>query len=40
LLDEHGQVLGIADLQLKNSPGLNFFVPIGDALVFLGVEPQ
>lgn len=40
LLDEHGQVLGIADLQLKNSPGLNFFVPIADALVFLGVEPQ
>jgi S1-C subfamily serine protease len=40
LLDERGQVLGIADLQLKNSPGLNFFVPIGDALVFLGVDPQ
>jgi S1-C subfamily serine protease len=38
LLNEHGEVVGIADLSSRGAPGINFFVPIGDALMFLGVE--
>jgi S1-C subfamily serine protease len=40
LVDDHGQVLGIADLSFRNNPGINFFVPVGDALLFLGAEPR
>lgn len=40
LLYDHGEVVGIADLSLRNDPGINFFVPVGDALLFLGAEPR
>lgn len=44
LLDEKGQVLGIADQgELVGDVvplGINFFVPIGDALLFLKAEPR
>jgi S1-C subfamily serine protease len=41
LVDEKGEVVGLTDigLQPNGAPaGLNFFVPIGDALDFLGLE--
>ena len=43
LLDEKGQVLGFTDkgLRTPEAPtGLNFFVPIDDALRFLSAEPR
>lgn len=43
LLDEQGRVLGFTDkgLRTPEAPtGLNFFVPIDDALRFLSAEPQ
>jgi S1-C subfamily serine protease len=43
LLDEQGRVLGFTDIGIrtKEAPtGLNFFVPIDDALRFLSAEPQ
>ena len=43
LLDEQGRVLGFTDkgIRTKDAPtGLNFFVPIDDALRFLSAEPQ
>ena len=43
LLDEQGQVLGFTDLGMRTADaptGLNFFVPIDDALRFLSAEPQ
>jgi S1-C subfamily serine protease len=38
LLNDSGEVIGIADLSDRANPGINFFVPIGDALIFLGVD--
>lgn len=40
LLDEHGAVVGLTDWGVPNSEGssLNFFIPIGDALDFLGLK--
>jgi serine protease Do len=38
LLNESGEVIGIADLSNRATPGINFFVPIGDALLFLGID--
>jgi S1-C subfamily serine protease len=38
LLNDRGEVIGIADLSNRANPGINFFVPIGDALLFLGVD--
>lgn len=43
LLDENGAVVGVADLGLDINgamTGLNFFIPIGDALDFLALKPQ
>jgi serine protease Do len=44
LLNERGEVLGFTDLSLRersDTPtGLNFFVPIRDALDFLSAEPR
>ena len=43
LLDEQGRVLGFTDKGLRTAEaptGLNFFVPIDDALRFLSAEPQ
>jgi S1-C subfamily serine protease len=43
LLDEQGRVLGFTDRGLRSAEaptGLNFFVPIDDALRFLSAEPQ
>ncbi|HEY4031290.1 MAG TPA: serine protease [Caulobacteraceae bacterium] len=43
LLDEQGRVLGFTDKGLRSAEaptGLNFFVPIDDALRFLAAEPQ
>ena len=43
LLDEQGRVLGFTDKGLRSAEaptGLNFFVPIDDALRFLSAEPQ
>ncbi len=43
LLDEQGEVLGFTDIGLrtKDAPtGLNFFVPVDDALRFLSAEPR
>lgn len=43
LLDEQGRVLGFTDKALRSAEaptGLNFFVPIDDALRFLSAEPQ
>lgn len=43
LLDEKGQVLGFTDKGLRTAEaptGLNFFVPIDDALRFLSAEPR
>lgn len=44
LLDEQGEVLGIADMVLREGgdipTGINYFVPIDDALRFLAAEPQ
>jgi serine protease Do len=43
LLDDKGQVLGFTDLGMRTAEaptGLNFFVPIDDALRFLSAEPQ
>jgi len=43
LLDEQGRVLGFTDKGLRSPDaptGLNFFVPIDDALRFLSAEPQ
>ena len=40
LLDENGEVIGIADLSNRTNPGINFFVPIGDALLFLGINSR
>jgi S1-C subfamily serine protease len=44
LLDEQGRVLGLTDWGVRErneaNTGLNFFVPINDALLFLGAEPH
>jgi len=43
LLDEQGRVLGFTDKGIRTAEaptGLNFFVPIDDALRFLSAEPQ
>lgn len=45
LLDEKGQVLGICDLTFRPAgadvpTGINYFIPIDDALRFLSAEPQ
>jgi S1-C subfamily serine protease len=40
LLNERGEVIGIADLSNRANPGINFFVPIGDALLFLGIDDR
>jgi S1-C subfamily serine protease len=44
LLDEKGQVLGVTDWAVREraggGTGLNFFVPINDALLFLAAEPR
>ena len=44
LLDEKGAVLGICDLSFRERgdvpTGINYFVPIDDALRFLSAEPQ
>ena len=43
LLDEQGRVLGFTDIGIRTAEaptGLNFFVPIDDALRFLSAEPQ
>lgn len=43
LLDEQGRVLGFTDKGFRSAEaptGLNFFVPIDDALRFLSAEPQ
>jgi S1-C subfamily serine protease len=40
LLNDNGEVIGIADLSDRANPGINFFVPIGDALLFLGVDAR
>jgi S1-C subfamily serine protease len=43
LLNEKGEVLGFTDIGLrpKDAPtGLNFFVPIRDALDFLSLEQR
>ena len=45
LLNEKGEVLGICDLSFRpggaeTPSGINFFVPIGDALLFLAAEPR
>ncbi len=43
LLDEQGRVLGFTDKGLRSAEaptGLNFFVPMDDALRFLSAEPQ
>lgn len=45
LLDDKGQVLGITDFVRTDGDGdlhtgLNFFVPINDALLFLSAEPR
>jgi serine protease Do len=44
LLDEKGEVLGITDWAMREradaNTGLNFFTPIGDALLFLSAEPH
>jgi S1-C subfamily serine protease len=44
LLNERGEVLGIADLSLRERgdvpTGINYFVPIDDALRFLSAEPR
>ena len=45
LLDEKGEVLGICDLTYRPAgadvpTGINYFIPIDDALRFLSAEPQ
>jgi S1-C subfamily serine protease len=45
LLDEKGEVLGICDLTFRPAgadvpTGINYFIPIDDALRFLAAEPQ
>jgi S1-C subfamily serine protease len=45
LLDEQGRVLGICDLTYRPAgvdvpTGINYFIPIDDALRFLSAEPQ
>jgi S1-C subfamily serine protease len=43
LLNEQGEVLGLTDIgiRLPDAPtGLNFFIPIRDALDFLSLEPR
>ena len=44
LLDEKGEVLGICDLSFRERgdvpTGINYFVPIDDALRFLSAEPR
>jgi S1-C subfamily serine protease len=45
LLDEKGEVLGICDLSYRPAgadvpTGINYFIPIDDALRFLSAEPQ
>jgi S1-C subfamily serine protease len=43
LLDEQGEAVGLAEagLQPAGAPvGINLFTPIGDALDFLGAQPQ
>jgi S1-C subfamily serine protease len=41
LLDAHGEVIGLTDKGMSPEAGssLNFFIPIGDALDFLGLKP-
>ena len=42
LLDENGSLIGITDLGFQNDgpAGLNFFIPIGDAMDFLNLEQK
>lgn len=43
LLNDRGEVLGFTDLGIRSPEaptGLNFFVPIDDALRFLSAEPR
>jgi serine protease Do len=42
LLDENGAVIGIAvsGIEAGGPVGINFFIPIGDALDFLNLEPK
>lgn len=43
LLDEKGSLIGLTDIGVQNAgqpAGLNLFIPIGDALDFLSLEPQ
>jgi S1-C subfamily serine protease len=42
LLDENGSLIGITDLGIQNNgpAGLNFFIPIGDVMDFLSLEPH
>jgi S1-C subfamily serine protease len=43
LLDEQGRVIGICDAGItanQAQQGLNFFVPVGDALDFLSLQPR
>ena len=42
LLDENGSLIGITDLGIQNNgpAGSNFFIPIGDVMDFLSLEPH
>jgi S1-C subfamily serine protease len=43
LLNEKGELIGLTDLGVQNAgqpAGLNLFIPIGDALDFLSLEPK
>jgi S1-C subfamily serine protease len=42
LLDDTGSLIGITDLGIQNNgpAGLNFFIPIGDVMDFLSLEPH
>jgi serine protease Do len=43
LLDESGSLIGLTDLGFTNAgmpAGLNLFIPIGDAMDFLSLDPQ
>jgi serine protease Do len=40
LLDENGAMIGITVSGVERSPGLNFFIPIGDVMDFLSLEQQ
>ncbi len=38
IVDAKGQVVGLTDLGIDGAPMLNLFIPIGEALGFLGLQ--